>query len=90
MKLFVGESTEILTVCQIIKKKISSASQLFCPSVPGYNQTLKHFYSSSSMLSAFSFVPGTAKDVTTIVSYIILRHTVQIDQTIYFSRVPGQ
>ena len=65
---FVGESAKILTVCQIVKTKISSASQLFFPSDPGYNQTIQHFISSSTTRSICSVEPGTVEDVATIVS----------------------
>ncbi len=67
---FSGESATILAVCQIIKNQISNASQLLYPSDSGYNETIAHYSLSSIMPSVCSVEPGTAGDVSTIVSIV--------------------
>lgn len=67
-RLISGEPVKILDVCNKIEKELSFGSQVFYPSDPGYNQSIYHDVTSSTIRSVCSVLPDTANDVATIVS----------------------
>ena len=72
--LLLDGNTTILAVCRLIKERLSSASQLFYSTDVGYDQTIEHYFASSSTRSFCSVEPGVIADVVMIVSVVIISH----------------
>lgn len=66
--VFVERTAAILAVCQIIRERIGSSSELLYPSDLGYNRTIIRYGVSSVIPSICSVEPGDINDVSTVVS----------------------
>lgn len=70
-RFFLDGNGTILAVCELIRARLSPASQLFYPTDVGYEDTIKHFLESSSMRSFCSVEPGATADVAMIVCIVV-------------------
>jgi len=60
-----------LTVCELMKEKLSSSSKEMYPFEPGYDESISHYAITSSIRSLCSVQPSTVDDVSMIVSSLL-------------------
>lgn len=66
----IDENERILSVCQMIKKEISSKSDVLYKNDVGYNESISHYALTSTEQSVCSVLPFETNDVSIIVSLI--------------------
>lgn len=65
-----AQSTSVQTTCQQIASSISSASYVYYPADPQYQQDIAHYAKSSTEESICSVEPGTTGDVGIILQIL--------------------
>lgn len=66
----IDENERTLSVCQMIKEKLSSKSDVLYKNDIGYNESISHYALTSTEQSVCSVLPFETNDVSIIVNFI--------------------